>query len=177
MTPITTIDARAVANYLLAKADVDQKTLGQLQLHKLTYLSHGWHLGLSDQPLIVQEVHAWPYGPVIPALYFEFKQFGDGPIGGRARYYDRLKGWQDFHPALGDYSKAVVDAVWQNYGNLTGSQLITLTHEPGTPWATVTAGRQPSQIRDIPISNDLIRQYYRGLAQKNQAKKESGGGT
>jgi uncharacterized phage-associated protein len=51
---------------------------------------------------------------------------------------------------------------------MTGNQLITLTHEAGTPWATVTEGLKPSQIRDILIQNDLIRRYYRDLAVKNQ---------
>lgn len=155
------IDARALANYLLSKAEVDQTTLDQLRLQKLAYLAHGWHLGLSGTPLIIQDVHAWPYGPVIPELYHEFKRFGEGPIGGRANW---------FHANLAPYSKGVVDAVWDKYGKMTGNQLITLTHEPGSPWATVANGRRPSEIRDIPIPNELIRRYYNNLAKKNQAK-------
>ena len=167
-------DVRAVANYLLAKAEVDQKPLDQLQLQKLVYLAHGWHLGLSGEPLIVQAVHAWPYGPVIPALYEEFKRFGSGRINGRAQYFDPNSGWGIFPPTLEPYSKAVVDEVWNHYGKLTGAQLITLTHEPGTPWATVTSGRTPAQIRDIPIPNELIQHYYHALAKENQAKRANG---
>lgn len=166
-----TVDARGVANYLLARAEIDQRPLDQLKLQKLTYLAHGWHLGLSGEPLLVQEIHAWPYGPVIPILYDEFKRFGSGPVQDRARYYDRARGWCDFLPAFDPYSKSVVDAVWDQYGKFTGGQLITLTHQPGTPWAKVTQGLSPLEIRDIPIPNPLIREYYHALAIANQTKR------
>jgi uncharacterized phage-associated protein len=164
-------DVRAVANYLLAKAEVEQKLLSHLQLQKLTYLAHGWHLGLSDMPLFTQEVHAWPYGPVIPVLYHEFKRFGNEFLSAHACYYDTVLGRKEFVPTMDWYSKAVVDSVWGVYGKYTVNDLISLTHAPGTPWAVVAQSRSGGPIRDIPIPNDLIKNYYRELAMRNQAAK------
>lgn len=169
------IDARAVANYLLAKAEVDQKPLSHLQLQKLTYLAHGWMLGLSGRPLIGQPVHAWPYGPVIPAVYQAFKQAGNGRITGRATYYDPNAGWRPFEPAMDEYAKAVVDSVWAVYGGMSGGQLITLTHQPGTPWEQVTRGKRPDEVRDVPIPDEIIRRYYHDLAVKNKASQHASG--
>jgi uncharacterized phage-associated protein len=167
---MSTIDARGIANYLLAKAEIEQRVIDQLQLQKLTYLAHGWHLGLSEKSLITQPVLAWPYGPVIRALYDEFKRFGSGRIEGRAMYFDQLEGWCNYRAELSEYSKNVVDAVWNNYGSMTGGQLVTLTHQPGTPWAEVTRGMRPDQIRDLTIPNELIASYYHNLALRNRER-------
>ncbi|WP_131993555.1 type II toxin-antitoxin system antitoxin SocA domain-containing protein [Dokdonella fugitiva] len=40
-----------------------------MQLLKLVYLCHAWTLGLLGRPLLREEVQAWRYGPVFPALY------------------------------------------------------------------------------------------------------------
>lgn len=167
------LDARSVANSLLARAEVDGEELDQLRLQKLVCLAHGWHLGLCDRPLMSQLVHAWPYGPVVPEVYHAFKQFRDRPIRGRAKFYSAGSGWSDFPTAMDPYSKDVIDAVWQKYRGMTVGQLITLTHEPGTPWATVTAGLAPADIRDIPIPNDVTAAYYRKLAEANRAAREA----
>src|SRR6516164_9635188 len=102
-TDSRTIDARAVANYLLSKADVDQKKLDPLQLQKLVYIAHGWHLGLLNRPLFAQRVEAWPYGPVIEDVYHAFKRFGQNGINGRAVYFDRERNaWEAYSAELSD---------------------------------------------------------------------------
>ena len=69
-------DARAIANYLLAKAELDQCSIDHLKLQKLLFIAHGWHLGLNKSPLFRQAVQAWPYGPVVDVVYQAFKAFG-----------------------------------------------------------------------------------------------------
>lgn len=178
MATPTTADARAVANYLLAKADVEQLRLDPLKLLKLVYISHGWTMGLRGVPLITQQVLAWPHGPVIPDVYHAFKRFGYTPIEGRAVYYDYEAGtWKDYPPTLDPDSKEIVDRVWDAYKGFTGPQLSTLTHQAGTPWALVTEGLQPNQIRDVPIPNEIIRSHYRQLALKNKQAQASAAGS
>ena len=51
-----------------------------LKLQKLVYYAQAWHLALRDVPLFEEDFEAWVHGPVIPALYQEYKKFGWRPI-------------------------------------------------------------------------------------------------
>ena len=68
--------AKAIANYFLDKS-ID---LTPMKIIKLVYIAHGWHLAITDKPLIEDYVQAWEFGPVIPDLYHEFKKYGNTPI-------------------------------------------------------------------------------------------------
>ena len=167
--PTPGVDARAVANILLAKGQEDEVPIpiGQMKLLKLTYIAHGWVLGLLDKPLISQEVLAWPYGPVIRDVYNAFRAYGKDPITAPAFAAHGLT-WKPYEVKLDSDVQEVVDDVWSEYKGFTGLQLSTLTHKAGTPWAIVTAGKTAEQIRDIRIPNQLIRDYYCNLAEKSE---------
>jgi len=140
-----------VAHYLLEEAEGRNQTLTPLQLIKLAYLAHGWMLGLYSRPLITEAAEAWRYGPVYPELYQAVKQFRNQPV----------------HPAtisleetVSDFDEQecnVMEQILDIYGNLTGMQLSTLTHQADTPWHQVwnEHGQQ-----NVPISDKLIEAHY-----------------
>ena len=70
--------ACAIANYFLERAE--REPITQMKVQKLVYFAHGWHLGITQKPLINEQVEAWPYGPVIPSLYQDLKRWGADPI-------------------------------------------------------------------------------------------------
>ena len=158
--------AKAPANYFLQH----YKGISPLKLQKLVYISHGWHLGFFDEPLVDDEyAEAWQYGPVFPSLYYEFKDFGADSI-------DRLA--QDSSPP--NFEKIVpqirpidvttpdlLSKVWDGYGKFTAVQLSSLTHAAGTPWYD-TWHRNPGW-RNLHIDNDAIRAHYKNLAEKLRA--------
>ena len=76
-------DAKAIANFLLALDEMGH-ALTPMKLQKLVYFSHGWHLAMLNSALIDENVEAWAFGPVIPSLYHEFKEFGNSPIDRKA---------------------------------------------------------------------------------------------
>jgi uncharacterized phage-associated protein len=140
------------------------------------YFAHGWHLALLDSALLRDSVEAWPYGPVIPALYHEFKRWGNQPIRGRATKID-LAGRALLTPAIdaecvsdrdADAAKTIIRRVWAVYGQYSGVQLSALTHQPGTPWA-VTREKYPEK-RDPDIDDDLIRDYFRSRVQNGETQ-------
>lgn len=60
--------AVAIANYWIKCGRQEKIKLSLLQLIKLTYIAHGWHLAYYQQPLIDEAVEAWYYGPMITSI-------------------------------------------------------------------------------------------------------------
>ncbi len=125
------------------------KDMTLLKLMKITYIAHGWMLGIHQRPLFSEDVEAWKYGPVIPELYRETKQFGREPV-------THLPAEYDFEPEADEES--IIQQVFDNYSAFTAGQLVDLTHKKGTPWHIVksTRGYGPGTI----IPADLIQKYY-----------------
>jgi uncharacterized phage-associated protein len=157
--PDRVYDARAVANYLIAKAA--PRGLDPLQVMKLTYIAHGFTLGLTSRPLLEDDVEAWKFGPVVRRLYKNLPG-GSAPI------------MEPIVPAipadLQNDERAIVDSVFDLYGHLSGWDLSMLTHRPGSPWEKTwnTYGQ------NAVIPQDLIREHYKGIMAEFAAAQEAG---
>ena len=158
--------AAAVANQLLERARQSERQLTQIELQKLVYFAHGWHLGLKHQPLIQEPLEAWQYGPVVRRLYDTFRHFGSKPITRKALEYhhNSYGGLVSVEPGISsadqdadDYATSLVDAIWQKYGMLAAFKLVELTHALGSPWER--AWREGRSI--IPTGD--IEQYFTEL--------------
>ena len=144
-------DARAVANKFIELAAADGgRELTPMQLLKLTYIAHGYSLALRSVELIDNEVQAWQYGPVIPALYHSIKHHRDGGVKPIPRFEAS---------ELDDQECQLVEAVYAAYGHRTGIDLSNLTHQPNSPWSKV----YKSNSLGLPISNDLIEDHYKDI--------------
>lgn len=127
-----------------------------MKLQKLVYIAHGYYLGLTDHPLINNDIHAFEWGPVIPVLYKNLKAYGANKI-------QNLIATEDSGPTDA-LSKAVIERVWKDYGQADGLALSRLTHKPNTPWSdTWTISKHGV------IENDLIRDYYRNFISEQTA--------
>lgn len=162
-------EPKSIANYFIELAAADGKKLTPLKLIKLVYLAHGWHLGLTGQPLINEPPEAWRFGPVIPSLYHALKHYGNEPITGKITDYQLTPG-PDFNleyvvvlppaePAIRDF----LADVWKAYGHLSALQLSALTHQPGTPWYEIWERQGARYSRGVDIPEESIIQHYREL--------------
>ncbi len=149
------IPIQAVAHAILQKNKAENRDTTPLQIIKLAYLAHGWHLAFHDEALFLDKVEAWPYGPVLPHLYRDVKHFGKHPIS------------TDLFSDIGEEFKIlhdqqhVIDEVMRVYGKCDGMTLSSLTHQKGTPWDNTTQGRI--------IPNELIKRHFNELlAEKEQ---------
>ena len=169
--------AFAVANYFLDLAKKDGVKITPLKIQKLVYIAHGYHLAFTARdnppngsPLVNDEfAEAWRYGPVFPSLYHHFKRFGGDPITEFAEdiefSYDDDTGKLDtksITPKIDpndEFPCALLNKIWEVYGEYTGLQLSDITHREGTPWEKTWKRRKG--FRNAHIPNKAIIKYYR----------------
>ena len=137
--------AMTVARYLIERSGGNKTPM---QLNKLTYIAHGWGLAIYNEPLIVEEIEAWKYGPVIPVLYHEFKRFGGNTVPHRPILETS---------SILDKDKELLEKIIDVYGHWSGLQLSAKTHEKGTPWYQT---RKWYNTVNPVIPNKLIKEYY-----------------
>lgn len=133
---------------LSQSANDQEHEVTNMKLQKLVYIAHGYYLGVSGQPLIHNDIHAFEWGPVIPVLYKRLKSFG-------SRKVDSLIATNADCPE-DVLIKAVISIVWHDYGQFDGLALSRLTHKPNTPWSE-TWGLSKHGV----ITNKKIQDYYR----------------
>ena len=163
--------AKAVANYFISK--YGKHGITPLKIQKLVYIAHGWNYAFSDDPLINDEkAEAWPYGPVFPSIYQEFKYRGNMPIIDLATELD-FERLEDGHvtpytPQIPDSDLKtckLLDGIWKIYGKYTGSQLSEICHKVDSPWYKTRKAKP--ELRNAHIRNSVIREHYVQLYQEN----------
>ena len=150
---LSTYSSIAVAKKILELSELKGNPLTPMQLIKLTYLAHGWMLGLLGRPLLSERVEAWKYGPVLPNLYSVIKKHRDKPVDIISLYANDV--------VDDESATAVINEVLRVYGELDGIALSTLTHQKNTPWEIVWSqlGQQAN------ISNDIIESHFKRMLQ------------
>ena len=68
--------ASCIANYFIENT----KSIDNLRLNKFVYIAYGLALVYKERELFKDRIEAWEYGPVIPAIYHEFKKYKDKKI-------------------------------------------------------------------------------------------------
>ncbi len=174
--------ALAIANEFIELAQRSGKQLTPMKLQKLVYYAHGWYLALEGKPLLNEEVEAWQYGPVVPSLFHDLKEYGNQPVSG-------LVGKHEFEDAplpsgnLGftmiwvvprlnednedeSFAKLLIGKVWELYGGYSAAKLSNMTHAPGGPWHR-TVEESGGLTRNKDIDRELIRSHFIGLMNGN----------
>jgi uncharacterized phage-associated protein len=149
---ISAIDA---ARYLLANQDSSSsEPISNMKLQKLLYYADGYHLALFGSPLFMEPVQAWPYGPVVAAVYYTYSNHGGRPIAVT-------------EPApigLTDNDIEVLDNVLRGYGRFSAAKLANMTHAE-SPWLD---GKVSGLISDASMAaffrSMLSRPSTRGLS-------------
>ena len=133
-----------VAQYFLAKADEDAGGLmSNLKLQKLVYYVQGFALVLLDKPLFPQCIEAWIHGPVVPALYHEYKGYGTEAIPS-LRELDFSRYDQE--------TRDLLDEVYTVYGQFAAWKLRNMTHQE-PPWCMTPPGQE--------ITHDALRASFK----------------
>lgn len=139
-----------VAQYFLAQMDEDAGDLiSNLKLQKLVYYAQGFALALYGRPLFPEGIEAWTHGPVVPALYHEYKGHGSAAIP----FPNGIE-----LPNVDEETRELLDEVYAAYGQFSAWKLRDMTHsEP--PWRETPAGQE---IRHDDLSDYFATRVIRG---------------
>ena len=136
-----------IANWFLCKGEMTQK-----KLQKLCYYAQAWCYALKGYRLEDTDYQAWVHGPVSPALWERFKSFSFDPI--------RIKGVVNVKVETKD--EALLNDVWDTYGEYTGNALEALTHRE-LPWIEARRGYDPEERCTVVISPTTMASFYKSI--------------
>ena len=123
-----------------------------LQIQKLTYIAHGYMLGVHGVPLVRDQVEAWEHGPVFPEVFHEFKRWKFNPVGAVRCSPE----------PFGEDQQSVLDDVYAAYGRFCGYFLSDITHDNSdttTPWRQ----HYKPGVRNVHIPDSATKAYYKRL--------------
>jgi len=157
--------APIIAYDFVVRGIKESNPVTQMKLQKLVFFAHGLHLAKYEQPLVTERFQAWKYGPVVPAIYHEYKLYGSAPIldtdylslfGEGDKYAEEIK-------TLDETARKAIEITWEGLKDANAIQLSNWTHKEGSPWANhYIAG-----VSDIVIPNDEIKQYFKAHITKS----------
>jgi len=151
--------ARFVINYGNDKGYI----ISNLKLQKILYFIQVHFLAFtpSHKPCFNEDIEAWNFGPVIPEVYHEFKQFGSGKIPPIKEYYDFSNGVWDIK--LKSFSEDLIDSKDREIiismvdlcSQRSASDLVRITHDQA-PWKSAYRPYQNNVI-----SKESILSYFK----------------
>ncbi|WP_312279289.1 type II toxin-antitoxin system antitoxin SocA domain-containing protein [Oscillibacter sp.] len=143
--------AQNLSNNILVRAKREHIAVTPMKLQKLLYYVCVQYVKKTGILPIFERFEPWPYGPVIPSVYSEFKTFGSSPIKsyarnaeGKAKMVD-----EDANPVL----KSCIDDIWNKYKNWGAVDLSKKTHTAGSGWYAAYQ-RSGETISEEEMRND-----------------------
>lgn len=141
-----------LARFILSLQSEDAGDLiSNMKLQKLVYYTQGLHLALYDQPLFLDEVEAWTHGPVVPAVYEEFKKFGNSSIP-----------TPHSTAPLSDTEAKLIEEVYEEFGQYSAWKLRNMTHAE-QPY--LEAQKSSSRV----ISKQSMRNFFKNYLTMEKA--------
>ena len=152
--------AIVVGYYLIARG------LGRyvpFEIIKLVYLAHGYVLGMTGRPLIMDRIEAWKHGPIIPNLFHALAEYGRKPV--LRLYTDETpvaspeinRRRDELAEMIGREDAHIINQVADAHSECGPLDLSGICHSEGSPWDQVVEKKYESK----PIPNDVIMAYYK----------------
>ena len=137
-----------IAKKLIFKAQNDEPNGGErltnLKLQKLLYYQQGFHLAFFGTPLFAEDVEAWMYGPVVPAVYDEYSAQGSSAL-------PEVK-----EPvSLSENEEELFNEVYDAYREFSAIGLMNRTHSE-RPWLDAVP-----HDRGTVISQESMMSYFK----------------
>lgn len=151
-------DALTVARYVINYSNCQDYVISNLKLQKILYFIQAYFLIIRDKACFSDAIEAWDFGPVVPSVYQEFKQYGAGNIPAIRQYtegygYNAESKLFDSKIISRD-DKNSVECVVEKFKDYSATDLVKLTHAQD-PWKDAYR-----PYENNIISLESIRNYF-----------------
>jgi uncharacterized phage-associated protein len=157
-------DPRTIANAIFDVGAERGLTFSHLQIQKLVYLAHGYHLRTTKKSLLTEQLEAWDLGPVSRTLYDALKTLGDEKMLKRIDRFDPIKRRSEPIRDIDDLAaKKAVRKVVDIYGQWSAFDLVELTHSFGSPWQRTMSLAERRTNVGMKIEDETILNFFEGF--------------
>lgn len=137
-----------IANQLLLySADKGGELMTNMKLQKMLYYQQGFHLAYFGTPLFDEDIEAWMYGPVVPAIYEEYKNNGRNGIEPNRELAFSFEQKKEL---------ALFNEVCKVYGAYSAIGLMNMTHEE-MPWKSTPTGEGEGHV----IAKEKMQSFFK----------------
>lgn len=140
--------ARDVATYVISEYWKQGNPITNLKLQKILYYIQGYTYKFCNTASFDGEIYRWPYGPVVPDVYFRYNHHHAMPLE-QPSEYESVFACSQLKNDLALFS--TVEKVIQASVRYSASDLVNKTHQE-TPWCKAAD--------NSIISNQSIAEYF-----------------
>lgn len=133
-----------IAKYIINKCISLGRPISNLQLQKILYYVQGEYICKTGGEVLFNEnIEAWPYGPVIPEVYYEFNGYSSSNINVKQNFNN-----------IGIIEKNIIDPIIEEKSLLSAWKLVQQTHQE-LPWKKTYV--QGTRKR---INLDIMKEFF-----------------
>ena len=133
-----------LAKYIVVKCIHDDYPISNLQLQKILFYIQREFLHRMNKPAFSESIEAWPFGPVVPEVYYYFCGAGAMRIGVCSVPND------DFLSMSKD-DRLIIDSIIERKRILNPWDMVAETHKQGGAWDSTYRGGYGNRAI-IPVS-------------------------
>lgn len=138
-----------IANKIIINTDYDKgDIISNLKLQKMMYYLQGFNLAFFEEKLFDDDIVAWQYGPVVPLVYHNFRDFGKGAITIDKEVKEII--------LQNEEQEDMFFQVLNEYGKFNAIKLMEMTHNE-LPWKS-------TEIKNV-IDVELMKTYFKTLVE------------
>ena len=111
-----------IAQYIVNWFHENKRTITNLKLQKLLYFVWQDYYKKTGKYLFNEGIYAWPLGPVVPDVYYDYCTYGGDPIE------------REDSISLDTKIEETLNSIISKYIDISARKLVDMTHQEGTPW-------------------------------------------
>lgn len=140
----TTYEAMEIAQYIITYAKKNKNLITNLQLQKILYFAWRDYYKETKCYLFKDRIEAWPYGHVVPSVYFKYSIFSAMTLN--FNYENDI----DIEESVTN----IIDKTIEDYYRKRIMDLVRESHESGKSWDIVYKKNKKNISFDCIIEND-----------------------